>query len=229
MQDILKLIKKFIPSPIKRIFKNFKFKIKYGFWPPPEFTDMSGYEILLDAIIQHRLFNLDGDIVEIGCFLGGGTYKLAKLFERFSPNKKIYAIDIFDPNFDKTTCTEGKSMAEIYAKILKGRTQFEIYKDTIKNCKNIVTIVSDSKKINELPCSKIVFAYIDGNHSPEYVRNDFHLVWKKIVPNGVVAFDDYGYDLPQVTETINQLIGEHYHEILKIWTAGTKTIFIQKK
>jgi len=120
-------------------------------------------------------------------------------------------------------------MAEIYKQILRGKNQYEIYKRTIKNCKNVITIVSDTKKIKELPCEKILFAYIDGNHSPTYVKNDFYLVWKKIVPNGVVAFDDYGYDLPQVTETIHQLVGEHWSEILRIWTKGIKTIFIQKK
>jgi hypothetical protein len=45
----------------------------------------------------------------------------------------------------------------------------------------------------------------------------------------VVAFDDYGYDLPKVTEMINQLIKKQSSEILKIWTAGLKTVFIQKK
>ncbi len=220
-------IKKLIPLELQKFKKQYLFKKKYGFSSPPEFTDMSGYEILLDTIIQQKIYQLNGDFVEIGVFLGGGTYKLSKLLEKLGVNKKIYAIDIFNPEFDKTVCTQGKTMSELYKKILKEKNQYEIYKEITKDCKNVVTLIGDSKKITIL-CEKIAFAYIDGNHSPEYVRNDFYLVWDKVVSHGVVAFDDYGYDLPQVTKTINQLIGEQSSNILKIWTVGLKTIFIQK-
>jgi len=220
-------IKKLIPSDIKQIINKYLFKNKYGFFPPPAFTDMTGYEILLDAIIKQKLYLLEGDFVEIGVFLGGGTYKLSKLLEKLGSPKKVYAVDIFDPEFDNTICTQGKTMSELYKEILKNKNQYEIYKETIKDCKNINTLIGDSKKI-AIPCKKISFAYIDGNHSAEYVKNDFYLVWNKIVSHGVISFDDYGYDLPQVTKTIHQLIGEQSNNILKIWTAGFKTIFIQK-
>jgi len=221
-------IKAIVPAVFKRLPKQLIFYKKYGFFPPPAFTDLSGYELLLDVIIQQKIYQLEGDFVEIGAFLGGGTYKLSKLLERLGTNKKIYVVDIFDPEFDKSICTRGESMAEIYKRILKGKNQYEIYKEITKNCKNVITIVGDSKKIT-LPCKKIAFAYIDGNHSPDYVRNDFYLVWDKLVSYGIVSFDDYGYDLPQVTETVHQLIKEQSDNILKIWTAGLKTIFIQKK
>ena len=221
-------IRKIIPVKFKQLGKRYLFRKKYGFFPPPSYTDMSGYELLLDTIIQQKIYQLEGDFVEIGVFLGGGTYKLSKLLEKFGVNKKIYTIDIFNPEFDKTTCTRGEIMSELYERILKNKNQYEVYQEITKNCRNIVTFVSDSKKIN-LPCKKVAFAYIDGNHSPEYVKSDFYLVWDKLVSKGVVAFDDYGYDLPQVTRTIHQLIGEQDDKIIKIWTSGLKTIFIQKQ
>lgn len=201
---------------------------KYGFFPPPSYTDMSGYEVLLDTIVRERIYLLEGDVVEIGAFLGGGTYKLSKLLEVLGVDKKVYTIDIFDPTFDTTMCTQRKAMAELYKGILGNLNQFEIYKEVTKNCKNVVTLICDSKKA-VLPCNKICFSYIDGNHSPEYVRNDFYLVWDKTVPMGIVAFDDYGYDLPQVTKTIHKLIGEQSERIMRIWTVGGKRIFIQKE
>ncbi|HUM44145.1 MAG TPA: class I SAM-dependent methyltransferase, partial [Fervidobacterium sp.] len=119
-------------------------------------------------------------------------------------------------------------MSDLYGEILKGRNQFDIYSKITMNCKNVVTLISDSKNV-VLPCDKVCFAYIDGNHSPDYVRNDFYLVWNKLVSHGVVSFDDYGYDLPQVTKTIHKLIGEESERILKLWTAGGKRIFIEKE
>jgi len=222
------LAKKAIPKKIKKFIKDYIFIRKYGFDPPPRFSDMSGYEILLDTILQQRLYKLEGDFVEIGVFLGGGTYKLSKLLEKLKSDKKIYAIDIFDPEFDKTICTSGVAMSNLYKRILKNKNQHEIYNEITKDCNNVITLVEDSKKVS-LPCEKISFAYIDGNHSSEYVKNDFYLVWNKLVSGGIVAFDDYGYDLPQVTKAIHILIGEQNNNILKIWTAGINKIFIKKQ
>ena len=61
---------------IKGLIKNFFFLLKYNFPPPPLYSDMSGYERLLDMVIKKNICNLEGDIVEIGVFLGGGTYKM---------------------------------------------------------------------------------------------------------------------------------------------------------
>lgn len=221
-------VKRMILAKLKQIAKRYLFFKKYGFVPPPSFSDMSGYDPLLDLIIQQRIYQLEGDFVEIGVFLGGGTYKLSKLLERLGVNKKVYAIDIFNPEFDITINIQGNAMSEIYKRALNAKNQYDIYREIIKNCPNIHTIVGDSKKIF-LPCEKIAFTFIDGNHSPDYVKNDFYLVWDKLVSKGVVAFDDYGYDIPHVTQAINQLIEENSCHISKVWNDGLKTIFIQKQ
>lgn len=221
-------IKKILPDSIKLNIKKSLFFKKYGFFPSPYFSDISGYEIILDTIIDKKIYELKGDIVEIGAFVGGGTYKLSKLYEKLDINKKIYAIDVFNPQFDTVMCTQGKSMAELYNNRLNGKNQLDVYKEITKDCKNIITIIGDSAKIN-LPCNDISFAYIDGNHSPAYVKSDFYFIWSKLVSKGVVGFDDYGYDLPHVTNAIHQLLGEQSGNILKIWVKGLKNIFIQKK
>jgi len=119
-------------------------------------------------------------------------------------------------------------MNYLYKKSLKGKNQLDIYNEITKNCNNLITLIGDTKKI-KLPANEISFAYIDGNHSSEYVNNDFILVWNKVSPGGVISFDDYGYDLPGVTREINKLIANNHTSIDKIWTKGKKTIFIQKK
>ncbi len=219
---IKNILKIFIHIPYSLIFK-----LKYNFFPPSYWSDLTKYEILLDQVDKQKIIELDGDFVEIGCFLGGGTYKLCKYLEVNKSSKKVYALDIFSPSFDKTKCLSGKKMSSIYMSKLKEKNQLELYKKITKNCNNLITLVGDSKKV-ELPLKKISFAYIDGNHSAEYVRNDFNLVWRKLVKGGVISFDDYGYDLPNVTKQINLLIAKNCNNINKIWTSGKKTIFIQK-
>ena len=54
-----------------KILKRYLFMKKYGFIPPPSFSDISGYEVLLDTIIKQKTYQLEGCFVEIGAFLGG--------------------------------------------------------------------------------------------------------------------------------------------------------------
>lgn len=238
MKNLINLLRSTLPRPVKiilhpllKLFRTIRFLIRYKFLPPPQGTDLVGYESLISFIEAHKLLEIDGDIVEIGAFLRGGTYKLAKYLKRKGSQKRIYAVDIFDIYTDQTECIQGIHMADIYERVVKtigkGLSQWEIFQKVTKGCENIVVIKGDSKTI-ELPTSSVCFACIDGNHQPSYVRNDFYLVWSKLSPGGVVAFDDYGYDLPGVTVTINELIGECKQEITVISRQG-KIIFLQKQ
>ena len=80
----------------------------------------------------------------------------------------------------------------------------------------------------EVPTSEIAFALIDGNHAPEYVRNDFYLVWQKLVAGGCIAFDDYGDDLPQVTETINLIVRKHNRQLRVTTMPQSRVIYLVK-
>jgi SAM-dependent methyltransferase len=193
------------------------------------YGDLVGYENLIKILEREGIGKLRGDFIEIGSFIGGGTRKLAKYAMRFG--KRVYAIDIFNPLTDFTTCEKGISMADIYTNILQnlGLAMFEAYWFNVGKYPNVVTIPKDSKKIKFPMNQQFAFGFIDGNHSPEYVINDFHLVWRHLVPGGIVAFHDYGYDLPEVTETINELIQYHKKDIDKIIiNSVVHVIFIKK-
>jgi hypothetical protein len=122
-------------------------------------------------------------------------------------------------------------MSTLYEQILQkggvGRSQLEIFKAVTQDCENIVVVKGDSKSIS-LPANRVSFGFIDGNHSPPYVRNDFHLIWEKLSPKGVIGFDDYGDDLPQVTSTIDGLMEQYSEEIAQTWTKG-RFFFVQRR
>lgn len=227
LHPILKALRAVVLAE-RRVRNGLTFRARFGFAPPPHWSDLSGYERLLSVILREGLCRVPGDFVEIGAFLGGGTYKLANLLAIHAPEKKLYTIDVFQAARDPTRCTAGDSMAEIYARALRGRDQWTIYKELTRDCANLVTIVGDSAAI-ELPCQSIAFGYVDGNHDPAYVRSDFHLVWDRLSPGGIVAFDDYGFDLPEVTRTIDALTKEHAPSIARKWKSGWKTYFVQKR
>jgi SAM-dependent methyltransferase len=196
--------------------------------PPANGTnDFVGYEVLIDFINKRKLQKLEGDIIEIGAFMGGGTAKLAKFAQKYG--KKVYAVDIFDPGSDRTPDKNGVKMCDIYQAFLQGRSQWEVYQQTTRAFGNIVTINMDSKKVSFRKGQKFVFGFIDGNHQPDYVRNDFNLVWRHLVPGGSVGFHDYNFDLPEVTRAIDGLIDKHKDEISEVQEIKQSHIVIVTK
>ena len=199
---------------------------------PPQGTDWVGYETFLEFIQKNSLMSVAGDFVEIGTFLGGGAYKLSRFLAKQASNKRLYVIDIFDPNFDATQNCNGRPMKSFYAHALgnyKSKSQFEVFSEVTKKCTNITVLPVDSKKA-VIPSERLSFCFIDGNHDPEYVRNDFGLVWSKLSPGGAVAFHDYGGDLPQTTAAIKKLVEKHSSAIKKTFEVKRKTLlFIVKK
>jgi hypothetical protein len=173
-------------------------------WPPPG-SDLVGYEVLVKFIRRHGLHRLPGDFVEIGAFLGGGTYKLARLARECG--ELVWVVDIFDPSFDTTQNLAGFRMCELYQRHLAGRSQECIfYEVNKKNLEYLRVLKSDSKQVKFPTGVRFAFGFIDGNHDPAYVENDFYLVWEKLVPGGAVGFHDYKGDRPQVTAKIEELI-----------------------
>jgi len=197
------------------------FRRRYGFDPPPEWSDLTGYEALLDVVLAERLHELPGDVLEIGVLMGGGTAKLCGLFGRLAPDKRVIAADLFDPSFDPTMSPLGLSMAQIYHVTIgdHGRDQRAVFDRVTAGARNLVVVAGDSTTV-EIPTAQLAFAFIDGHHATEYVRADFDTAWSRTVPGGVVAFHDYAGDLRHLTAAIHRLIGEHADEIDRVWTNG---------
>jgi SAM-dependent methyltransferase len=197
--------------------------------PSPEAAanDFVGYEVLIDFMEERALHELEGDIIEIGAFVGGGTAKLARFAQEYG--KKVFAIDIFDPRCDSTQDLSGTRMCDIYEAWLQGRSQLEVYRETTRDFHNIITLDKDSKEVEFPREQRFIFGFIDGNHQPEYVRNDFHLVWRNLVPGGSVGFHDYGFDMPEVTEAVDGLVGGHKDEISEVHEIKDKHIVLVTK
>lgn len=204
-----------------------RFRRRWGFAPPPAWSDWVGYEVLLEEIERHGLDRLEGDVLEIGAFLGGGTAKLCGWFGARSPGKRVIVVDVFDPGFDATTTVEGWAMHDLYGAALDGRNQREVFDGVTRGCTNLTVVVGDSTSV-EIPADRLVFAFVDGSHVAEDVRSDFERVWERLSPRGIAAFHDYGADLPGVTHTLHACIGQHADEIERIWTRAPRVLFVQR-
>jgi len=174
--------------------------------------DFVGYEILIDFIEQRTLYELEGDIVEIGAYMGRGTAKLAKFAQRHG--KKVYAIDIFDPSLDRTLSRSGIKAGDVYEAFLEGRSMLEAYQESTQGFDNIVTMREDSRKVSFPKQQRFMFGFIDGCHQQVYVENDFHVIWLHLVSGGALGLHDYEFDdWPEVTKAADKLMNEYKREI----------------
>jgi predicted O-methyltransferase YrrM len=183
--------------------------------------DFVGYEVLIDFIKQRSLYELEGDIIEIGAYMGRGTAKLAKFARKYG--KRIYAIDVFDPSLDKTISKSGIEAGSVYEAFLQGRSMLEAYQESTRGFDNIVTIREDSKNIGFAEEQRFIFGFIDGCHQQSYVENDFHVVWPHLVSGGALGFHDYKFDdWPEVTKATDKLIREYKTEISEAYEVEGK-------
>lgn len=190
--------------------------IKRVSWKTPVFEDdpddFVGYEVLIDFIEQKALYELEGDIIEIGAYMGRGTVKLAKFAQRYG--KKVYTIDVFDPSLDKTMSKSGIKAGDVYVAFLQGRSMLEAYQKSTRGFDNIRTIREDSKKVSFPQEQRFVFGFIDGCHQQVYVENDFHIIWPHLVSGGALGLHDYKFDdWPEVTKAIDKLVQRYNKEI----------------
>lgn len=177
--------------------------------------DFVGYEKLVAFMRKRALQKLEGDIIEIGAFMGGGTIKLAKFAGKYG--RKVYVIDTFEPELDKTVSKSGMTACAVYEAFLQGHSMLDVYQKTTQHFDNIVTIREDSLKTRFDKGQKFIFGFVDGCHQWTYVNNDFYVIWPHLVSGGILGFHDYKYDdWPEVTRAVDELIDKHKNEISEV-------------
>jgi SAM-dependent methyltransferase len=213
---------------LRQLLRRARFRRRWGFDPPPPWADWVGYDVLLEELERHGIDRVDGDVLEIGALLGGGTAKLCGWFARRAPAKRVIAVDVFDPAFDPTATVEGWRMSDLYAAGLGGRSQREVFEEVTGGSRNLVVVAGDSTTV-ELPAERLAFAFVDGSHVPEHVRSDFERTWERLSPGGIVAFHDYGGDLPGVTRMLDECVERHRSEIARTWTRDPTLLLVQRR
>ena len=139
--------------------------------------------------LQYILNNdIEGDVVEFGCYGGSTSIAIKKLLKSNNSNKKLYVYDSFEglpenhPNDNISRNCKG-SMA----------SSLETYKNNIdnNNCNpiNITKGYFADIKEDELP-EKIAFAFYDGDLYQSTL--DFlNKVENRMTKGSVIVFDDY--------------------------------------
>jgi len=138
--------------------------------------------------LYDAVFNTDveGDTLEVGCFMGQSTTVIASALRDRKMDETLTVIDGFmAPEEDEAL---GKMLAAIYKPAGRFRAGMER-----AELSNYTLIEKDSQQFetwDEAP-SKIRFAHVDGDHSYEGCRFDLERVLERATNGAVIAMDDY--------------------------------------
>ena len=138
---------------------------------------------ILKTIMRYQdLKDINGDILEIGCYLG----KSAILFGALKKNdNELIVCDCFDDVVEEANYDENISS---YPQLT--RNAFEAnYRNALGTLPTIIQ--ADSKHLKNL-LEKRVFriVHIDGSHLYEYVRHDLDFA-RTFVEDGLIVLDDF--------------------------------------
>jgi predicted O-methyltransferase YrrM len=174
---------------------------------PGFLLDQEGYLLLLLA----KYGPGDGEIVEIGSFMGKSTCWLAA-GAASAGREKVTAIDTFqgspehhdDPDLAKALAT---------GKLFDGFC-YMLVKHELQN--QVTPIIGDSHAAAATWNQPLRLLFIDGDHSYEAVARDFADWEKHVVPGGVACFHDVD-SWEGVTRFYTQDLPKHpnYREILR--------------
>jgi len=163
-------------------------------------SDRQRYQKLLArAEFVRMISDIPGDIADFGTFKGISTLQFANFLDIFQPNSisRVVSFDTFDSYFPRVLANEkpnaDRHMAELYEETAYNQLTQAI--DSL-NLKNRIEIVKGDI-FNTLP------TYLDRNpgfrisilHCDidvyEGTKKILELCWPRLVPNGVVIFDQY--------------------------------------
>jgi O-methyltransferase len=170
------------------------------------------------AIILRELqktLNLDGDVVELGCYQGDTSLELAKVLRH--TDKKLYLYDSFEglpekSNADCSSAGENFQLGELKASKAAVTARFKKAGLPLPFIKK--AWFSDLKT-SDLP-NKVCFAFLDGDFY-ESIRDSLELLNGKLDKDSVVVIDDYQSEaLPGVRSAVDEWLNKNPEAKLRI-------------
>ena len=161
---------------------------------------------LVTSLVSCLECDVEGDVVEFGCFVGESSKYLRKTLDEYESDKKLYVYDSFEGLPELSKFEEGtgwkpgtlKSTEEILiANFENNELQPPIiHKDWFKDI--------PTEKLPE----KISFAFLDGDFY-DSIYDSLSKVYDRVTPGGFILFHDYDrHDLPGVKAAVYQFLQE---------------------
>jgi O-methyltransferase len=161
----------------------------------------------LEAVLKN---NVQGDVVELGCYEGGSAVAMQQLLKKHNYPKQLWLYDSFEGLPDKTsedmsaagTAFKAGELKASRAELLRNFTKFDLKHPEVKRAWFYELDHTD------LP-DQIALAFLDGDFY-ESIMDSLKLIWPKLTEKSVVLIDDYhSLTLPGVKKAVDAWARDH--------------------
>lgn len=178
-------------------------------------------KLYMRTYLYDMVKHLNGDIVECGVFKGSGLFTWLKLIDLYQPNsiKKVIGFDFFGQEFvdtlvndidrntmkqvftrDDKLITDDISLEGITNKIASAgfkQSKFDLIKGDITQ--------TSVEYMKERPGFRISLLYLDMDLEKPTL-DALEAFWDRIVPGGIVVFDEYAYHSWSESNAVDKFI-----------------------
>lgn len=148
-----------------------------------------GLAVLAKKIKARRIF-------EFGTYRGVSTTQLAM---NLPDDGRIFTLDL--PVTNLTTHFALDTAAEV-AVVVDPR-KGDLIPESLKS--KITFLAEDSAAFDPTPYHESMdLVFVDGAHTPEYIRNDSEKGWRMVRPGGIIAWHDCRFNSPSVIKFLRQ-------------------------
>ncbi|MDO4978677.1 MAG: TylF/MycF/NovP-related O-methyltransferase [Candidatus Saccharibacteria bacterium] len=165
-------------------------------------------EILLDLLEKYS--DVEGDVVEFGCYKGDTSVKFQKYLQK-NTNKTLWIYDSFE-GLPKKTVEDASSAGDNF----KEGELFVTKREVIEKFKKAGIRIPRIRKnffenldpASDLP-EKISYAFLDGDLYGS-IKTSLNLVLPKFTSNGVIVVHDYNNpELPGSARAVDEFMAVH--------------------
>jgi O-methyltransferase len=207
--DVRWLAKKYLPKQVTDLLRSILPESIY--YPGYGQTTLSSKKLdtlrtrLRDCLAK----NPEGDLIECGVFRGGSLVEIGRLAQKLTPSKKVFGADTFEGHpFDDPEDLPPDSRLVHRKGLFAGnnydRVSQMLADNGLENTTLLRGMVGDT--LPSLADRKFCFAHLDMDL---YVstKQALEFIVPRLVPGGVIVFDDYGgFETPGVEKAVLELI-----------------------
>jgi len=149
---------------------------------------------LYHAVRHIESRGIPGDVVECGAARGGSAALMALTLNRLGSGRKVWLFDTFEGLPAPTANDPDREIADLFTGTCVGTI------DEVRGLFQRLNVIDGVEFVKGLfqetlpiaPVSQIALLHIDGDWY-DSVKVCLDHLYDKVVPNGIVQFDDYGY------------------------------------
>jgi O-methyltransferase len=149
-----------------------------------------------------QVADLEGDLIEVGVWRGGSGCLIARRAQQHCPTATVYLCDTFE-GVVKAGRHDNEYVGGEHNDTSSTNVRDLARRFSLDNV-TVVEGVFPDEVDNQFGASRFRFAHIDVDVY-DSARDSFLWIWDRLVPGGVVVFDDYGFhDCEGVTRFVNE-------------------------